>query len=290
MDNYYTYLIFDPRNNKPFYVGKGIKRRMTYHERQTRRGKIPNNNKFLFNKIKKILSLGMSLKYKQSVKNVSEDIAFEWETKFIKRLREKGYELCNISNGGLATRGNLGKKHSDEAKRKMSELRKGNFSLLWFVEKYGNEEGVRLYKERSKVLSKSALGRIPLLPITEETRHKLVISHIGKKQSPETIRKRSLAMKGKGVGRVVSEESRQRMSIKRKGMQSPMLGKIHSVESRIKMKKSHVKQYTFLSPTNCVVNVNCLKDFCEQNNLNYGNMNSVSTGRRQSCQGWKLPL
>lgn len=283
---FYTYLLFDPRDNKPFYVGKGCNRRMTFHERQVKLNKVPNNNIYLFNKIKKILDLGLKIKYKQSVKNVNESTSFKWETKFISCLRSKGYDLCNVSDGGVSTKGNLGKRYTPEEKEQLSIRRKGMFTLGWFIEKYGDRGG-DMYNERSKLLSDTLKGR-SLPPITEKTRQKMVDSHLGKKQSPETILKRSKAMMGKGLGRVVSDDIRKRMSLNRKGKPSNMLGKTHTLESRMKMKQSHVKSYTFVSPSNETVSITCLKDFCKEVSINYGNMSSVATGRRKSCQGWRL--
>ena len=288
MNDYYTYLLIDPRNNKPFYVGKGCKYRMTKHERLVRMGKIPNKNMFLFNKINKIIKLGFSIKYKKPIKNVSADTAFRWEVKFIECLKSKGYTLCNMSSGGIATRGNLGKKHSDETKLKWKEKRKGMFTLQWFIDIYG-ANGIKLYNDRSLLLSNSRKGIKPP-PITNETRNKLIQSHLGKKQSPETILKRSIAMKGKGLGRVLSDETRYKISISRKGRPSSMLGKTHSLSSKIKMKQSHIKNYSFLSPDKDIINISCLKDFCKENKLNYGNMSSVATGHRKKCQGWSLVI
>ena len=34
----------------------------------------------------------------------------------------------------------------------------------------------------------------------------------------------------------------------------------------------------------------CIVDLlCKKHNLNYGNMSSVATGKRKTCQGWTLP-
>jgi|LakMenEpi03Aug12_release.lakeMendotaPanAssembly.Ray.scaffolds.fasta_scaffold480449_1 hypothetical protein len=286
MHNFYTYLLIDPRNNKPFYVGKGTKRRMTIHERKTKLGKIPNNNIYLYNKIKKILSGGLNLKYKKVVNNVEEHVAFYWENRIISCLRQKGYDLCNVGDGGKATKGNLGKKWSPESKQKMSEARKGFLSLQWFIEKHGVEQGTELYKKRIHTLKKSQVGRKPAAPITEETRNKLVISHLGKKQSLETIKKRSKSMKGKLKGFVHTDEFRKKISMAKKGIPSPMKGKKHSMNSRLQMKNSHVKNYVLVSPQGEVTNIICLKDFCKLHGLNYGNMSSMATGNRKSCHGW----
>jgi group I intron endonuclease len=41
-----------------------------------------------------------------------------------------------------------GKQHSDSAKQKQKEKAKGRYSLEWFKERNGEEEGLRLYEER----------------------------------------------------------------------------------------------------------------------------------------------
>lgn len=286
MHNFYTYLLIDPRNNKPFYVGKGTKHRMTSHEQKTKLGKIPNNNIYLYNKINKILSEGLDIKYKKIVKNVEENIAFYWENRIITCLRKKGYDLCNVGEGGKATKGNLGKKWSSESRQKMSEDRKGFLSLQWFIEKMGIERGTELYNQRIQTLKRSQVGRKPAKPITEETRKKLIVSHLGKKQSSETIAKRSKSMKGKLKGFVHSEEFRKKISVAKKGVPSPMKGKKHSFDSKLRMKNSHIKNYVLVSPQGEVTNITCLKDFCKLHSLNYGNMSSMAVGNRKSCHGW----
>lgn len=45
-----------------------------------------------------------------------------------------------------------GKNHTEEALVKMKEKAKGRFSLPWFIEKYGQEEGELKYKERNQKL------------------------------------------------------------------------------------------------------------------------------------------
>ena len=57
-----------------------------------------------------------------------------------------------------------GKKHTAEARSKQKEKAKGRFSLPWFVQKHGSEEGKRLYEERcvwlrSRNLPKDNNGR-----------------------------------------------------------------------------------------------------------------------------------
>ena len=57
-----------------------------------------------------------------------------------------------------------GKSHSEEAKQKQREKAKGRFSLEWFIDINGKEEGTRLYEERrtwlkNRNLKKDSKGR-----------------------------------------------------------------------------------------------------------------------------------
>jgi group I intron endonuclease len=57
-----------------------------------------------------------------------------------------------------------GKTHSEESKQKLKEKAKGRFSLEWYIDRNGKEEGTRLYEERrvwlkSRNLKKDENGR-----------------------------------------------------------------------------------------------------------------------------------
>jgi hypothetical protein len=60
--------------------------------------------------------------------------------------------------------GMYGKSHSEEAKQKQKEKAKGRFSLEWYIDRNGSEEGTRLYEERrtwlkNRNLKKDSKGR-----------------------------------------------------------------------------------------------------------------------------------
>ena len=68
----------------------------------------------------------------------------------------------------IATKGDrngmYGKSHSEEAKQKQREKANGRFSLEWFIDRNGKEEGTRLYEERrtwlkNRNLKKDSKGR-----------------------------------------------------------------------------------------------------------------------------------
>jgi hypothetical protein len=91
--------------------------------------------------------------------------------------------------------------------------------------------------------------------VSEETRQKIRLANLGKKQSPETIAKRSASMTGKGyggrpagfkhseatlakmraarIGRALSAETREKVRLAN-------LGKKHSAETRAKMSAAHM--------------------------------------------------
>jgi hypothetical protein len=57
-----------------------------------------------------------------------------------------------------------GKTHSDETLKKLQQKAKGRFSLQWYIDRNGKEEGTRLYEERrvwlkSRNLKKDENGR-----------------------------------------------------------------------------------------------------------------------------------
>lgn len=285
MNGFYTYLLIDPETDRPFYVGKGRGHRMTIHERRAKLGKVSNNNLWLYNKIRKILDKGLCVKYKTPVKNVSSEKAFEWEVRLERCLRNHGYDLCNIGSCGKGTRGNLGKKHTDEMKLKMREINKGRFTLQWFINQYGDVDGRTKYRERSEKISQLNRGR-KQPPITEETRRKMRESHVGHQHSEETKKKIAIANTGIHVGKIVSEETREKLSKARKGKPCPMRGKKHKPESIEKMKWAQVKTYTLIDPAGAFHTMTNLKDFCERMNLNYSSIHQVAAGRRNGCNGW----
>ncbi len=154
---FYVYELIDPRNNKPFYVGKGSKLRMYYHVHEVKRNRIPNGNIYLEQKIKEILQDGLKIKYNIIQDNIAnEKKSFELERKRISKIGIGN--LCNCNRGGYGgynlyvtdeTRKKMseslkGKIFSEEHKRKLSEAKKGNKNMLG---KIRSEESKRKISE-----------------------------------------------------------------------------------------------------------------------------------------------
>lgn len=90
---YYVYRLIDPRNNLPFYIGKGKDNRMFKHEQYTMNGKYPNGNKKLFDRILEIKNKKLDIIYEKIFETEDEILAYKFENE---KIREIGLEnLCN---------------------------------------------------------------------------------------------------------------------------------------------------------------------------------------------------
>jgi len=90
---FYVYNLIDPRDNSIFYVGKGKGNRMFRHEQYTLNNKLPNGNKFLFDKIKEIKTCNLEIVYKKVFETEDEMLAYEFENKIINEIGIDN--LCN---------------------------------------------------------------------------------------------------------------------------------------------------------------------------------------------------
>ena len=90
---YYVYELIDPRNNQPFYVGKGTGRRAKTHLWE-----IPETrNEHKENKIAAIRQVGLEPKIKYVVENIADEtLAYDIETLIIKQYGRKGYDKDGI--------------------------------------------------------------------------------------------------------------------------------------------------------------------------------------------------
>lgn len=74
-----------------------------------------------------------------------------------KKLEQLRKKMSSITAG--EKNGMYGKTQSDEAKQKQRERAKGRFTLQWYIDRHGNDEGRRLYEERSAKLKQRNLQR-----------------------------------------------------------------------------------------------------------------------------------
>lgn len=108
---FYVYVLIDPRNNLPFYVGKGKNERVVRHFYNWR--SIDKSNPHKARKIKKLKELGYTPMYEIIFESSNEELVFEKEKQLIAKWGRVGYEkdgiLTNVNPGGEGNTG--GQKH-----------------------------------------------------------------------------------------------------------------------------------------------------------------------------------
>lgn len=117
--NSYVYILTNPATGKPFYIGKGTKKRCYQHVSMVRAGKTPNNNKHLASTIKKVLKESGRIDYRFIARDVSSAVAECIEQSAIDLI---GLEnLTNLCAGGAS--GFEGGKHNSMTRALMSVQR-----------------------------------------------------------------------------------------------------------------------------------------------------------------------
>lgn len=117
-NDYYVYLLIDPRNNLPFYVGKGKKYRYLDHFKEYNLKK--DFNKIKVNKILKIKKLGYDVIIQFYKKDIYEDEACKLEKfliNFYGRINLKTGILTNLTDGGEGVSGKVFTKEERELRR-----------------------------------------------------------------------------------------------------------------------------------------------------------------------------
>jgi hypothetical protein len=102
MNNSYVYALVDPNNDSIFYVGKGTGYRDVSHFKPSMwSNPEKTNNPFLYFKIKSLFEKDTPPQTIRLLENVSEDVAYEYESDIIKKMGRRfvdGGELFNISD------------------------------------------------------------------------------------------------------------------------------------------------------------------------------------------------
>lgn len=118
-NHFYTYMLVDPRNGVPFYVGKGQGRRCHSHVAAARNS---DKSTFKLNKIRKIESLGLAVIVRKVDESLTDALAQEFEMLIISEALDKGIQLTNLTAGGD---GSAGYVHTQESLLKISQSQLG---------------------------------------------------------------------------------------------------------------------------------------------------------------------
>lgn len=167
MIKYYVYCHIRKDTNAIFYVGKGVKRRITASHRRT---------KYWKNIVNKAGGFTVQI----DLETYSEQEALDFECVTIKRLRDSGINLCNVTTGGEC--GSSGYKHSPETLELMRKNSIGNKSRT----------GQKFTEEQKQRHSQSLMGRIH----SEATKEKISTSMTGLKRSEQAKINMSIARSG----------------------------------------------------------------------------------------------
>lgn len=102
MEKFYTYILTDPRDSQPFYVGKGCGTRMYYHKKAAL-GNYKDSYKPHHDRIREIIAMGYDIIYDKVLINVDETAALNKERELIEaigRACTNDGPLLNLTMGG----------------------------------------------------------------------------------------------------------------------------------------------------------------------------------------------
>lgn len=164
---------FVDAEGRVFYIGKtcNLNRRSKEHLFEVKRG----NTLPKYNKLRKLINSG--IEFSNLIKIIEENISCEdideREIFYIKKMREEGYKLKNLTSGGTKglkfnkqtiekmKKSRTGFKFSEESKKKISESRKGMIFTEEHKKKLSIARKKRITTQETKdKASKTSKGKI----------------------------------------------------------------------------------------------------------------------------------
>lgn len=256
---YYVYLYVDPRNDLPFYVGKGKNTRAYSHLSETVE---TTENKRKFYRIQSIRKQGLEPEVKILKYFQNENDAYDFEEHLIEKYGRYGYDkagiLTNITLGNRPP-SRKGKKMTEEQKEKM----RGRKRTEEQIEKMRGRIPWNKGKKGSQTAWNKGKSTGPRPPMKEETKEKLRQCHIGKPRPPEVVEKMKKGMKG----RVPWHAGSKGTGLVKAWNRNPCI---------------------FISPKGEEFEFESQAEGCRELGLPQSWMSEVKNGKRKDCRGWTL--
>jgi len=200
----YIYGLIDPNIEQLRYVGKSVNPKIRLRKHISERWKSDSHKNRWVRKL-----LGEDIKPRLIVIDVVPKLEWQfWEIFYIAYFKGLGINLTNGTKGGDQPPSTKGRKHTEESKRKMSEIKKGK-PIPWLHN--GEERSV----EHRNRLSESCRGRV------SEKKGKTYEDIYG--EDGATVIRKKLTDTHIGVY---------------SGKNHPMYGKHHSEETKLKISKA----------------------------------------------------
>ena len=166
---FYTYELIDSRTSNVIYVGKGCSSRMYAHAYSAIKNREMNTK--LKNKILSIIKNNGKILYNK-ITALNEQAAFDKEKELIKKYRDEGINLCNLTDGGEGISGHTFNR-TEESKKRISEIMKDRPKTVEHKEslkaaKLNNPNNAKYWKDKTfseehkQKLSKRAQNRAPM--------------------------------------------------------------------------------------------------------------------------------
>ena len=214
---YYVYLLIDPRNNQPFYAGKGKGKRASYHISQNKKG-LWTENRFKDNVIRQILSEGKTPIIKYVSYFESEDDAYNFEASIIEKYGRRNFDDSGILTNICKDANPPQPSYSDDRRKKYSEMMRGN----QLAKGRKQSESERAMRSEANQKAWDTGRRI----VTDKMIEASSKTHRGKIVSAETRTKQSIAAKlqnkrGKTYEEIYGVETAAIMRRKRKERTPP---------------------------------------------------------------------
>lgn len=192
-ERFYVYIHIRPSTGTPFYIGKGNGSRVYTHAGRSSHWQ-------------RIVKKEGGRRIQFITENVDEELAFLIEVEAIDQYRRLGIKIINKTDGG---EGCCGYKMTPEQSARISEAKRGNTFNLG-----------RTHSEETRRKMSEFQSQRPKRTLSDEHKNNIASSMIGNKRrlggqvSAETRAKLSLAAKGhhRGIGRVFSDEHKRKIS------------------------------------------------------------------------------